>query len=113
MHGRQFHTATRPTSLNENARFAAAYGRIAVGHGVDLSAPRFSDHGVGAQWTACRVAAQSDGFRISESPDYLFGDDGVSGRAFSRPELERFLDTVRSGHAPFSRLYVADVARRS
>ena len=113
MHCHQIDTAARPTSLNGNACLAAAYGRSAVGHGFDLSAHRFSDEGVGAQWTACHVAAQSDGYHIAESPDFLFGDDGVSGRASRRPELDRLLAVVRSGHAPFSRLYVTDVARVS
>lgn len=113
MHCHQLHTTARPTSLNDNASCAAAYGRTAVGHGFDASAPRFSDEGVGAQWMACRVAAQSDGYRIAETPDFLFGDDGVSGRASRRPELDRLLDVVRSGHAPFSRLYITDIARIS
>lgn len=78
MHCHQIDTAARPTSLNDNACRAAAYGRSAVGHGFDLSAPHFSDEGVGAQWTACHVAAQSDGYHIAESPDFLFGDDAVS-----------------------------------
>lgn len=113
MHCHQLHTAARPTSPNNNACRAAAYGRTAVGYGIDLSAPRFSDAGVGAQWTACHFAAQSDGYHIAETPDFLFGDDGVSGRASRRPELDRLLDVVRSGHAPFSRLYVTDAARLS
>jgi len=113
MHCHQLEPASRPTSLNDNACRAAAYGRSAVGHGFAPSAPRFSDEGVGAQWTACHVAAQSDGYHIAESPDFLFGDDGVSGRASRRPELDRLLDVVRSGHAPFSRLYITDGARLS
>jgi len=98
---------------NDQRRHAAAYGRAAVGYGVDGSAPRFADVGVRAQWKDCQDAARSDGYHIPESSDFLFGDDGVTGRASSRPQMERLLDVVRSGQAQFSRLYVTDVARLS
>lgn len=104
---------TSRSTPNNQRRHAAAYGRTAVGFGVDGSAPRFGDVGVRAQWTACQDAARSDGYHIPESSDFLFGDDGVSGRASRRPQMERLLDVVRSGYARFSRLYVKDVTRLS
>lgn len=104
---------TSRSTPNNQRRHAAAYGRTAVGYGVDGPAPRFGDVGVRAQWTACQNAARSDGYHIPDSSDFLFGDDGVSGRASRRPQMERLLDVVRSGQAQFSRLYVTDVVRLS
>lgn len=101
------------SSPSKSSHHAAAYGRTAVVHGVDVSQPRFGGAGVGAQWSACQVAAHADGYLIPESPDFLFGEEGVSGLTTCPPQLERLLDTVRSGHAPFSRLYVTDTARLS
>jgi len=110
--------AQLPTNTSCNApqaqlQYAAAYGRTAVAYGVDVSSPRFGDMGVGAQWTACQAEAHSEGFHIPDSSNFLFGEEGVSGPARRRPELERLLDVVRSGQAQFSRLYVTDVARLS
>lgn len=107
-----------PTNAPRNApqdqlQHAAAYGRTAVVYGVDVYTPRFGEVGVGAQWTACQAEAHAEGFHIPESSNFLFGEEGVNGRASRRPQLERLLDVVRSGHAQFSRLYVTDVARLS
>lgn len=97
-HPDQRDTAAVP---DRTTTWAASYGRTAHVDPDDLR----SQHEANAR----RAAA--DGFSIPDDPAYRFGDDGVSGMAETRAQLESLMSVVTSGSALFRRLYMRDRTR--
>jgi DNA invertase Pin-like site-specific DNA recombinase len=67
--------------------------------------------GIDGQYVVNAQCAARDGRRIPDDPQYRFSDDETSGTTVSRPGLDRLLDVVRSGAAPFRWVYVKDKTR--
>jgi len=65
-----------------------------------------NDIAVSGQFDTCRQRARRDGWLVPESSDFLFGDDATSGKKTVRDELQRLVALVRSGAAPFQRVYI-------
>lgn len=80
---------------------AASYARSAAVTGDGL----VSQHETNAH------RAAGDGWRVPESVEFRFTDDGDSGLSVDRPGLNALLHVVTRGQAPFSRLYVRDRER--
>lgn len=107
MHDVPSHTpgdaSSRGTSDHAPPRpqLAAAYGR--------KSNP--SDEGVDSQLIRCVMRAEQDGWTIPDSPAFRYADDAVSGAKTKQPGSDALLAVVRSGRAPFTRLYIRELDR--
>lgn len=80
---------------------AALYGRASLD---------FPDS-VPEQWQLTREYAERDGYVVPTSPEYLFGDNNMTGKISERRDFRRLEQIVLSGRAPFSRVYVKDKSR--
>ncbi len=70
-----------------------------------------NDQALKGQHEVNRQRALADGFHIPEDAEFLFEDDGTSGRITDRSGLTRFLELAQAGKARFSRVYVRDLSR--
>lgn len=56
--------------------------------------------------------AEAEGFSIPDSPEFRFSDGlGDNSVARSQPELDRLVERIAGGDAPFERVYVSDRSR--
>jgi hypothetical protein len=68
---------------------------------------------IALQHEANATAAAQDGFVIAREPAYRWADDGFPAAIRQRPAFDALVKLIRSGAAPFSRLYVSDESRLS
>lgn len=87
--------------LPEPVLLAASYARSAT----------LSGDGLREQHATNIKCAVEDGWIIPDDPAFVFGDDAASGLTLDRPGLGALLAPVRSGEAPFDRIYVRDATR--
>lgn len=85
----------------QGAPLAASYGRRSNPNEEAVT----NQHQMNAQ------RATSDGWRIPDEAGYRFGDDAVSGETTTRAGLDALEALVKSGEAPFKRLYVRERGR--
>lgn len=88
-----------PLDMPTQGRLAASYARKSNRDG----------EGIAAQHDINRRVAARDGYVI---PDYLcFSDDDTSGATTSRKGLDRLIEIIESGNAPFEAVYVRNRKR--
>lgn len=80
---------------------AASYGRKSTR----------DKEGLNAQFLANQQKAASEGYQIPASSDFRFEDDETVGTTKKRQGFDRLFRLVKSGRAPFKRLYVKDKTR--
>lgn len=85
----------------ENTGLAASYARKSTA----------DDPGLKAQHLVNVQKAGADQYVIPESSQFRFEDDETSGRTTSREDLDRLIEVVTSGEAPFDRVYIKDKTR--
>lgn len=89
-------------------------GQIVEAPSLAASYARKSDDdpaGIDAQHLGNSQKALSEGYMIPESPAFRFEDDDTTGVTKSRSGMDRLLQVVFSGQAPFKRVYIKDVTR--
>lgn len=94
-------TSQTPSSKTRNQKIAAVYARKSDD----------DDAGIQTQIDLNVRAAEDDGFRVPEGPNFRFADNDVSGTTSDRQGLDRLIELVMSSRTPFSRVYVRDVTR--
>jgi site-specific DNA recombinase len=64
--------------------------------------------GIEAQHAINKKSAEANGHELPQTASYVFEDDFTSGKSSDRKGLNRLMELVSSGNAPFSVLYVKD-----
>ncbi len=85
-----------PSDSDASPAVAASYARKST----------FKDTGLAEQHSTNTTRATRDGAVVPSA--YQFGDDAISGKTTSREGLDEVLELIRSGSAPFKRIYIRD-----